>query len=96
MNFYGEGDWISFGEDRVKLQVLHTPFRSLPMAVSLLLPAALCFDDAQKAGLEVIGLIRDTMDYFLDRALQLGHRWATRYMINISTNGTLGDDEPGR
>ena len=39
-----------------------------------------------------IGLIRDTMDYFLDRALQLGHRWATRYMINISTNGTLGND----
>ena len=28
VNFYGEGDWISFGEDRVKLQVLHTPGHS--------------------------------------------------------------------
>lgn len=27
-NYYGEGDWISFGEDRVKLQVLHTPGHS--------------------------------------------------------------------
>ena len=40
-----------------------------------------------------IGLIRDSMDYFLAQALERGHRWATRYMVNISTNGTLGDDE---
>ena len=40
-----------------------------------------------------IDLIRETMAYFLDRAIALGHRWATRYMVNISTNGTLGDDE---
>lgn len=39
-----------------------------------------------------IDLIDQTMAYFLDRAIELGHRWATRYMINISTNGTLGDD----
>lgn len=39
-----------------------------------------------------IGLIRATMAYFLDKAVSLGHRWATRYMVNISTNGTLGDD----
>ena len=39
-----------------------------------------------------IGLIDRTMEYFLDRAIELRHRWATRYMISISTNGTLGDD----
>lgn len=39
-----------------------------------------------------IELIDRTMEYFLDRAVALDHRWATRYMINISTNGTLGDD----
>lgn len=27
-NFYDEGDWISFGEDRIRLQVLHTPGHS--------------------------------------------------------------------
>ena len=37
-------------------------------------------------------LIERTMEYFLSRAVELNHRWATRYMINISTNGTLGDD----
>jgi sulfatase maturation enzyme AslB (radical SAM superfamily) len=37
-------------------------------------------------------LIDRTMEYFLDRAIELEHRWAARYMINISTNGTLGDD----
>ena len=40
-----------------------------------------------------IDLIDQTMEYFLDRAVELGHRWATRYMVNISTNGTLGEDE---
>lgn len=39
-----------------------------------------------------IDLIGRTMEYFLDRAIALDHRWQTRYMINISTNGTLGDD----
>ena len=39
-----------------------------------------------------IELIDRTMEYFLSRAIELGHRWATQYMINISTNGTLGDD----
>lgn len=28
VNFYGEGDWISFGGDRIKLQVLQTPGHS--------------------------------------------------------------------
>lgn len=28
VNFYDEGAWISFGEDRVRLQVLHTPGHS--------------------------------------------------------------------
>lgn len=37
-------------------------------------------------------LIDGTMEYFLNRAMELDHRWQTRYMINISTNGTLGDD----
>lgn len=27
-NYYDEGAWISFGEDRIKLQVLHTPGHS--------------------------------------------------------------------
>lgn len=39
-----------------------------------------------------IDLIDRTMEYFLTQAIELDHRWATRYMINISTNGTLGDD----
>ncbi len=39
-----------------------------------------------------IDLIDQTMEYFLTQAIELDHRWATRYMINISTNGTLGDD----
>ena len=39
-----------------------------------------------------IDLIDQTMEYFLDRAIALDHRWQTQYMINISTNGTLGDD----
>ena len=41
-----------------------------------------------------IGLIDQTMEYFLNRAIELDHRWQTQYMLNISTNGTLGDD-PG-
>lgn len=39
-----------------------------------------------------VDLIDQTMSYFLDQAIALNHRWAARYMINISTNGTLGDD----
>lgn len=40
-----------------------------------------------------IELIDQTMEYFLNRAIELDHRWRTQYMINISTNGTLGEDE---
>ncbi len=40
-----------------------------------------------------IDLIDQTMQYFLSRAIELDHRWQTQYMVNISTNGTLGDDE---
>lgn len=36
-----------------------------------------------------IGIIDDIVGYFLDRAISQGHRWATRYMISMSTNGTL-------
>ena len=39
-----------------------------------------------------IDLIDQTMTYFLSRAMELDHRWQTQYMVNISTNGTLGDD----
>lgn len=39
-----------------------------------------------------IELIDRTMEYFLNRAIELDHRWQPQYMINISTNGTLGDD----
>ncbi len=39
-----------------------------------------------------IDLIDQTMAYFLDRAIALDHRWQVNYMINISTNGTLGED----
>lgn len=39
-----------------------------------------------------IDLIDQTMEYFLEQAIVMDHRWKTRYMINISTNGTLGDD----
>lgn len=39
-----------------------------------------------------IDLIDQTMEYFLEQAIAMDHRWKTRYMINISTNGTLGDD----
>jgi uncharacterized protein len=56
-------------------------------------------DDADGLILEFIGgeplleveLIDRVMDYFLARAVELRHRWATRYMINISTNGVLYD-----
>lgn len=36
-----------------------------------------------------IDLIDRIVDYFLARALELKHRWATQYMISMSTNGTL-------
>lgn len=57
--------------------------------------------DAQGLIIEFIGgepfleieLIDGTMEYFLNRAAALDHRWKTQYMINISTNGTLGEDE---
>lgn len=39
-----------------------------------------------------IELIDQIMTYFLNKAIELDHRWQTQYMICISTNGTLGDD----
>lgn len=36
-----------------------------------------------------IDLIDQIMDYFRETALSLGHRWATQYMISMSTNGML-------
>lgn len=39
-----------------------------------------------------IGLIDDIMAYFLSRAIEKKHRWATNYMISMSTNGLLGDE----
>ena len=39
-----------------------------------------------------IGLIRELVDYFRDKAIRLGHRWATQYMISLTTNGLLYDD----
>lgn len=39
-----------------------------------------------------IDLIGQTVEYFLTQAIELDHRWKTRYMINISTNGTMGDN----
>ena len=36
-----------------------------------------------------IDLIDKIVDYFLDKAIKLHHRWATQYMISMSTNGTL-------
>ena len=36
-----------------------------------------------------IGLISDIVDYFRQRAMELDHRWKTKYMISMSTNGTL-------
>ncbi len=39
-----------------------------------------------------IDLITETMRYFRDRALELGHRWATQYMVSMTTNGMLYDD----
>lgn len=35
------------------------------------------------------GIIMYFMRYFLYKAVTLNHRWATNYMISISTNGTL-------
>lgn len=40
-----------------------------------------------------IGLIDRVVDYFRSRALALGHRWAKQYMVSMSTNGTLYQDE---
>lgn len=39
-----------------------------------------------------VELIDQIVSYFLTKAMELGHRWATHYMISLSTNGTLGDD----
>lgn len=40
-----------------------------------------------------IDLISETVDYFRARAVELGHRWATRYMVSMSSNGMLYQDE---
>lgn len=40
-----------------------------------------------------IDLISDIVDYFRERAMELGHRWATRYMVSMPSNGTLYHDE---
>lgn len=40
-----------------------------------------------------IDLISETVDYFRKRAVELGHRWATRYMVSMSSNGMLYQDE---
>lgn len=39
-----------------------------------------------------IELIDKIVDYFRARAIQLNHRWATQYMISMSSNGTMYDD----
>lgn len=39
-----------------------------------------------------IDLIDQTMEYFLNKAVERNHRWQVNYMINMSTNGVLGDD----
>lgn len=36
-----------------------------------------------------VELIDKTISYFLKKAILLNHRWKTKYMISISTNGTL-------
>lgn len=40
-----------------------------------------------------IDLIDQATDYFRERAVELGHRWATQYMVSICTNGLLYFDE---
>ena len=41
-----------------------------------------------------IGLIDAVMDYFLQKAVKHDHRWMTRYMISMSSNGLLYHTEP--
>lgn len=38
-----------------------------------------------------IELINDIVNYMRDKAIKLNHRWATNYMISMSTNGVLYD-----
>ncbi len=52
----------------------------------------LIFDFIGGEPLLKIDLIDGIMSYFLDKAIELRHRWAVRYMISMSTNGVLGDD----
>lgn len=40
-----------------------------------------------------IDLISDIVDYFRKKAIELNHRWATKYRISMSSNGTLYHDE---
>lgn len=54
--------------------------------------AAIILDFIGGEPLLEIDLISDTVEYFLKKAIELDHRWATNYMISMSTNGVLGDD----
>lgn len=38
-----------------------------------------------------VGLVKNILDYFQERAWALNHKWATRWRASISTNGTLFD-----
>ena len=40
-----------------------------------------------------VEMIDQAVDYFRRRAMELGHRWAKQYMVNIGTNGMLYFDE---
>ena len=40
-----------------------------------------------------IDLISHIVDNFRARAVELGHRWAVRYMVSMASNGTLYEDE---
>lgn len=40
-----------------------------------------------------IELIDATVDYFREQALKFNHRWATQYMVNLSSNGMSYFDE---
>jgi len=41
-----------------------------------------------------INLIDSIMDYFLEKAISLNHRWSLKYMIGMSSNGMLYNTEP--
>lgn len=57
---------------------------------------ALVLDFIGGEPLLAVDLIQYFMRYFLYRAVTLDHRWATQYMISISSNGTLVETEAVR